>query len=221
MDRKRTISTEDYVKAIYKLQKEDGRVTTSALAEHLRLTDASATDMIKKLSSKGLVHYARYQGVALSARGRRMAMNIVRRHRLWEMYLLTFLGFSWDKVHDEADRLEHVTSDALEKQLDRALGSPKLDPHGDPIPTVDGRLDSTVHASLDEFNSGDRVRVLRVSDANPAILQHASRLGLRLNGHVYVKEKLAFDGSMRIKVGRKEQYISKQIANAIFVKPID
>ncbi len=216
----KNISTEDYVKAIYKLEGEGKRVTTSALAAQLQLADPSITDMVKKLSDKGLLNYAPYQGVGLTAKGRRMAMQIVRRHRLWEMFLVKFLGFSWDQVHDEAERLEHVTSDELEKHLDEVLGFPGADPHGDPIPTTDGDLDRTVYRALTDFEPGSAVRIHRVSDDNPEILQHAARIGLALNARLVVKEKKSFDGSMVVKVGSKEQFISRQVAQSIFVQPV-
>ena len=214
------VSTEDYLKAVLKLRGQGERVTTSALASHLDVADASVTDMVKKLSSKKLLRYRPYRGVELTDAGQRLAITMMRRHRLWEMFLTRFLAYTWDEVHDEAELLEHVTSEKMEHRIDQALGFPKLDPHGDPIPTAEGKLDATVNPSLDQFKDGDRVEVLRVSDANPAILQHASKLGLQLNTRVSVKQRLEFDGSMRVKIGTKEQYISRQVAEAIFVKPV-
>jgi DtxR family transcriptional regulator, Mn-dependent transcriptional regulator len=216
----RTINTEDYIKAIYKLTLDGERVTTSALATQLRVKDASITDMIKRLSDKGLIKYERYHGVTLSPRGRKMALGIVRRHRLWEMYLVTFLGFSWDKVHDEAERLEHVTSDDLEERLDAALGHPTTDPHGDPIPSAEGECELPDYTSLDEFAVGDVVTVQRVSDHDSAMLQHASKLGVELKKRITVKEKRAFDGSMIVKVGTRQQFISREMAEAIFVQEV-
>ena len=210
------ITTEDYVKAVYKLER-GGRVTTSALAAQLHLADASITDMVKKLSEQGLMNYERYQGVGLTARGKRMALKIVRRHRLWEMYLVKFLGFSWDKVHDEAERLEHMTSDELEQKLDNALGFPSVDPHGDPIPGADGELEQHNYTALTDCAPGDIVRVLRVSDENSQMLQHATTLGVELNKRIIVKEKRAFDGSMVVRVGSKEQFLSHHMARGIFV----
>lgn len=213
-----TISTEDYIKVIYKLESRGERATTSALAAQLGVADASITDMIKKLSEKGLVRYERYQGVHLTARGRRMALGILRRHRLWEMFLTQFLGYSWDKVHDEAERLEHVTSDELEHRIDEALGFPTVDPHGHPIPTKDGELAGTDDASLSACSVGDVVRISRVDDDNSELLHHAAALGLALNSKLTVKEKKTFDGSMLVKVGAKQHFISKQVADAIFVE---
>jgi DtxR family Mn-dependent transcriptional regulator len=134
------------------------------------------------------------------------------------MYLVKFLGFSWDQVHEEAERLEHVTSDEMEERLDRALGFPLVDPHGDPIPAVDGALVQTDYIALTEYASGDVVRVLRVSDDNPQILQHATRLGVGLKKKLTVMQKREFDGSMVVKVGGKGQFISKEVAGAIYVE---
>jgi DtxR family transcriptional regulator, Mn-dependent transcriptional regulator len=213
------VPTEDYIKAIYRLEREGEKVTTSALAGQLQLTDASITDMIKKLSEKGLVHYEPYRGVGLTARGKRAAMKIVRRHRLWEIYLVKFLGFSWDQVHEEAERLEHVTSDEMEQRLDSALGFPTTDPHGDPIPDAKGELAPPEYTALSEHSLGDVVKVLRVSDDDSRMLQHATKLGLTLMKKLTVREKREFDGSMVIRVGTKEHFISQQMARSIFVRP--
>lgn len=214
------ISTEDYIKAVYKLEGIDEKVTTSALAAQLNVADASITDMVKKLSDKGLVHYERYRGVELSAKGRKMALSILRRHRLWEMFLVQFLGYSWDRVHEEAERLEHVTSDALELALDKALGQPSIDPHGDEIPTMDGELRRRESTALAFHEAGDVVRVLRVSDDDSALLQHAASLGVALNSRITVKQKMDFDGSLMVKIGKKEHFISRQVADSIFVERI-
>jgi len=213
-----TTNTEDYIKSIYKLELRGEKATTSALAAQLDVADASITDMIKKLSEKGLVHYERYQGVTLTAKGKKMALSILRRHRLWEMFLVEHLGYSWDKVHDEAERLEHVTSDDLEHRLDEALGFPATDPHGDPIPTVNGQLLKTAYSSLSDHAAGEVVVVRRVSDGDPEILQHATSLGLGLNSKIVIKEKKNFDGSMVVKIGKKESFISQQVAGSIFVE---
>ena len=216
----KSISAEDYIKAIYKLEGKSEKATTSALAAQLEVADASITDMIKKLSEKGLLHYERYQGVELTAKGRKMALSILRRHRLWEMFLVKFLDFSWDKVHDEAERLEHVTSEDLERHLDMALGFPTMDPHGDPIPSKEGTVTGTDDSSLAECEVGNVVRISRVSDDNSEILLHASRMGLGLNSRLTIKEKKTFDGSLVVKVGGKQRFISKEVAQAIFVERV-
>ena len=211
-------SVEDYIKNIYKLHRDGERVTTSALAGHLGLSDASITDMVKKLSEKGYVRYERYRGVELTPAGRRVAMKIVRRHRLWEMFLVQFLGFSWDQIHEEAEVLEHVTSDELERALDKVLGFPVVDPHGDPIPTAGGHLLKCDDAALAECMPGDKVRINRVSDHDPQVLQYATKIGLGLNTRLVVKDRVNFDGSMIVKVGTKERFLSQQLARSIFVQ---
>ncbi len=214
------ISTEDYIKAVYKIEERGEKATTSVLAVQLDVADASITDMIKKLSEKGLLHYERYQGVALTAKGKKMALGILRRHRLWEMFLMQFLGYSWDKVHDEAERLEHVTSEELEGQLDKALGFPTADPHGHPIPSKNGAISGLESSALTECEVGDVVRISHVSDENSELLQHATQIGLGLNSKLTVREKKTFDGSMVVKIGTKQQFISQQVAEAIFVERI-
>lgn len=216
-----TISTEDYIKAVYKLEVKGERATTRALAEQLQVSDASITDMVKKLSERGLLRYQRYQGVELTSRGKTIALSILRRHRLWEMFLVQFLGYSWDKVHDEAERLEHVTSTELEHRLDKILGFPRVDPHGHPIPNKDGLVAGSDGTALSTYDVGDVVRVCRVSDENSALLQHATEIGLALNSTLVVKQKKSFDGSMVVQVGAKKQFISQQVADALFVEKVN
>lgn len=213
-------STEDYIKSIYKLQKEGKAVLTSELAKHLNIGDGSVTDMVKRLSIKKLLRHKPYRGVELTEEGKRLALKMLRRHRLWEMFLVKFLFYTWDEVHNEAERLEHVTSDEMEHRLDEALGYPKTDPHGDPIPTANGELRERIYTALRECHVGDKVEVLRVSDDDPALLQHAAKLGLALHAKIIIKEKLSFDGSMKVKIGTKHHFISCQLAEAIFVKAI-
>lgn len=216
----KNISTEDYVKAIYKIEAKAEKATTSALASELDVANASITDMVKRLSEKGLLRYEKYQGFELTAKGKKMALSILRRHRLWEMFLVEHLGFSWDKVHDEAERLEHVTSEELEHHLDKALGFPTIDPHGDPIPNKNGVIAGSPDSSLTRCTVGDVVRVARVSDESSALLQHASKIGLGLNSKFTIKERNEFDGSMMVKVGTKLQLITREVAEAIFVQHI-
>ena len=213
-------STEDYIKSIYKLQKDDDTVMTSTIARHLHISDGSVTDMMKRLSEKKLVRYTPYQGVDLTVAGRTLAIKMMRRHRLWEMYLVKFLDFSWDEVHDEAERLEHVTSEEMEQRLDKALGYPKVDPHGDPIPTTNGEIAHLHVSALAAMEEGDQVEIVRVSDDNAAMLQHATKLGLSLYTKAKVVEKRMFDGSMALTIGKKKCFVSKQLAEAIFVRHV-
>jgi DtxR family Mn-dependent transcriptional regulator len=211
-------STEDYIKTVYQLEPDRGRVSTTALASRLGVSNASITGMLKSLSRRGLVHYKRYEGVSLTPAGRRMALRILRRHRLWEMYLVRFLGYPWDRVHEEAERLEHVTSVELEDQLDRVLEYPESDPHGDPIPTAEGTIRRGREKSLAECSPGVHAVVKRVSDRNGEILKYASGLGLRLKTPLHVKERQKFDGSMTVRVGRKNHHVSRELAEAVFVE---
>ena len=211
-------NTEDYIKGIYKLQKGGQKVTTSALAKHLGIGDGSVTDMVKKLSQKKLIRYTPYRGVVLTDTGARLALKTVRRHRLWEMFLVQFLGYSWDEIHDEAERLEHSTSDEMERRLDRALGFPKVDPHGDPIPSVKGEVATIEYLSLADSEVGREGSIVRVSDDSPEVLRYMEKLGVVLNKKVKVVDKIQFDGSVIIKMGSHEISLSRQMAQGIFVE---
>lgn len=211
-------STEDYLKTICLLQHDKTRVSTSALALHLQVADPSITDMLKKLSRRGLVRYERYRGVELTHAGKRLALKIVRRHRLWEMFLVQFLGFSWDQIHQEAECLEHATSDLLEQKLDEALGFPAVDPHGDPIPKADGTVRDSTPTPLGESQPGSVVVVSRVSDADPQILKYMTDLGIRLRKKIRVWETIPFDGSLRVQIGTRERFLSAKLAQHIFVE---
>lgn len=213
-------STEDYIKSIYKLRKKGKAVATSELAKHLEIGDGSVTDMVKKLSAKKLIEYQPYRGVSLTELGKKLALKMVRRHRLWEMFLVKYLGYSWDEIHDEAERLEHVTSDEMEHRLDKLLGYPKVDPHGDPIPSSDGQIDDGDMESLSEFGPGDSVRIVRVSDADPEVLKHAAELGFELQTKLVVTKKLEFDGSMSVKVGARKCFVSSKLAQHIYVEEV-
>ncbi len=210
-------STEDYLKGIYKLQKNGKAVATSELARHLHIGDGSVTGMVKKLSARKLLRYTPYKGVSLTAAGRRVALQMIRRHRLWEMFLVRYLGYAWDEIHGEADRLEHAASEETIHRLDRMLGFPKADPHGDPIPDRHGEVADLREAPLTECNPGDTVRIVRVDDIHE-VLKHAAKLGLSINRLISVREKLSFDGSMVLKVGRREEFISHRIASSVFVR---
>ncbi len=212
-------STEDYIKTVYSLEGSGEPVSTSAVASQLHIASGSVSAMLKKLSQERLLHYKPYQGVRLTAAGRRMALRIVRRHRLWEVFLAERLGFPWDEVHDAAERLEHVTSNRLERKLDESLGFPTADPHGDPIPTVSGNMRSRASVPLASCSEGERVRIVRVSDRDPDLLRRAAKLGFALRARAVIKELMSFDGSMIVKVGPHDRFISRQMAEAIFVRP--
>lgn len=211
---------ENYLKNIYKLQSAEGKVTTSSLSERLQISAPSVTEMIKKLADEGSVTYTPYKGVELTDTGRKRALRIIRRHRLWELFLVEVLKFPWDEIDEEAERLEHITSEKLEQRLDEALGYPRRDPHGDAIPTIEGAVEDLNHSSLAEAKTGVTLVVARVSDSSPEILQYAAKMGIKLHRKIKVKERIEFDGSLRVEVGKKEQFISSKLANNIFVEAI-
>lgn len=214
-----TPTTEDYIKNIYSLQPDGGAVTTSALAEALQLADASVTIKMKNMATQRLVRYRRYRGVELTPGGKRMALKILRRHRLWEMYLVKFLGFSWDEIHHEAERLEHATSEALEQRLDALLGFPRFDPHGAPIPDAGGGV---VHASVRALavcEPGECLRVCSVRDESPPILKDVARLGLGPGSQVTVLEKEGPGGNMAVNIAGRRRQVRRGVADAIFVAP--
>lgn len=212
-------NVENYLKNIYSLQQSEQLVTTSSLSEKLQVSPASVSEMIKKLHDDGSVVYTPYKGVALTEAGRQRAIRIIRRHRLWEVFLVEVLKYGWDEIHEEAERLEHITSDKLEKRLDAALGYPTTDPHGDTIPTSDGVLQHPGFPALADMGEGTSVVVSRVSDESPDVLKYASRLGIALRQRIDVKERIAFDGSLRVEIGGQEHFISAKLAACIFVEP--
>jgi DtxR family Mn-dependent transcriptional regulator len=209
---------EDYLKAILKLGGDTGYVSTSSLARALGIGDGSVTDMIKKLAARDFIVHVPYKGVSLTPEGSKLALKMMRRHRLWEIFLTEHLGYGWDEVHDEAENLEHATSDELESRLSRMLGHPDTDPHGQPVPAPDGTMAATLDRPLSAFRPGDRVKITRVSDDNSAILQHATRIGLSLGTDITVRENREFDGSLVVAVGRDERFISREVAGSIFAK---
>jgi DtxR family Mn-dependent transcriptional regulator len=210
-------TTEDYVKRIYKLQRHGETVSTSALAASLSVADASVTGMVKKLSAKGLVRYQRYKGVELTASGLRVALKTLRRHRLWEMFLVQQLGFSWDKIHVEAERLEHATSDELEHRLDKLLGFPRVDPHGDPIPDAHGAVAGETAMPLTSCAEGDRVSIRRVSDASAGTLQHAAEMGLHPGCLLEVVGNRSDRDQVTIVNGPRRLVVSRKVAAAVYV----
>ncbi len=212
-------AAEDGLKAIFKLQSSDRRASTSALAAELRVTEPTVTAMIKRLARLGLLHYAPYHGVELTPAGERLALEIVRHHRLLELYLVEALGLTWDKVHAEADRLEHVMSDELEDRMDLVLGFPSRDPHGDPIPTKDGRLDQLPATSILDMEPGDRAAVASVPDGDPGLLQYLAGQGLVPGAEVVLLEKAPFGGPVILRVGEEGRAVGRDLAGAIRIGP--
>ncbi|MBI4418472.1 MAG: metal-dependent transcriptional regulator [Ignavibacteriales bacterium] len=209
---------ENYIKNIYKLQEQEKRVTTSLLSDKLQISQPSVTEMIKKLAEEGTVRYTPYKGVELTEGGKRKALAILRRHRLWELFLVEVLKYPWDEIDEEAERLEHIMSEKLERRIDEILGYPSRDPHGDLIPTREGFIENRNHVPLALLKPGEQATVARVSDENPEVLQYMSKLGIALGTTLRVNERIDFDGSLRIQIAAKEQFISSKLAQNIFVE---
>ncbi len=211
-------SEENYIKAIFHLQK-DGTVTTNELAAELQTKPASVTDMMKKLSAKKLVHYKAYHGFTLTNEGRKVALLIIRRHRLWEYFLAEKLKFSWDEVHAVAEDLEHVSSKKLIDKLDEYLGFPRTDPHGDPIPDSNGKIETSKQVCLLEIPLNKQGTVSHVSDQSSGMLELLSHKKIGIGTKLEVKKKFSYDNSLEIKIQQQTPItISEQLAKNIFVR---
>jgi DtxR family Mn-dependent transcriptional regulator len=210
---------ENYLKAIYKLSlSANGPVGTSALATEMGVQSATVTDMLKKLSARNKIKYKKYYGVELTIEGRLEAVWIIRKHRLWETFLVQKLGFNWGEVHEVAEQLEHVNSAQLVDRLDAFLDFPKVDPHGDPIPSKDGEVRSEPTTPLSELKVGEQGQIAAVKHDGKELLAYLERHGLVLGSTVKVLEVLEFDGSMRLNVEGKEEYVSEKISGNILVQ---
>lgn len=214
-----TFSEENYLKTIYHLTALfDSEVSTNAIAEKMETKASSVTDMLKKLADKSLIHYKKYQGVSLTPNGLLAAKMIVRKHRLWEVFLVEKLDFPWDEVHDIAEQLEHIQSDKLINRLDDFLGNPTEDPHGDPIPDVHGRMIKVEKQLLSDLAENQSGICVGVKDTSSEFLQYLDKQGIALASKIDVLAVERFDQSVRIKVGEKELTISHKIAGNLFVK---
>lgn len=211
-----TDSVQDYLKAIYLLGEEGIEVSTSAIADRLGVSPASVTAMVKKLADRGLLRHRRYRGVALTDKGRALALEVIRHHRLIESYLHEALGFTIDRLHAEAEILEHAISEELEDRIAETLGHPTHDPHGDPIPPKRGKHTEFPHASLEKFEGG-AARVERVSDRDPDALRYLERLGIVPGKTISVEEHAPFGGPIWIRVGRRRHALGRQLAGSIYV----
>ncbi|MCX2585389.1 MULTISPECIES: metal-dependent transcriptional regulator [unclassified Pedobacter] len=210
-----SFTEENYLKIIYHLAEKTGNVQTNAIAEQMQTKPASVTDMIKKLAEKGFVDYIKYQGVTLTEKGKNAAIEIVRKHRLWEVFLVDKLNFKWDEVHDVAEELEHIKSTALIERLDEFLGFPKSDPHGDPIPDKNGRFAITQFIKLIDLKVGDQGTITGVSQHSSAFLKHLEKLGLTLGKQIEISDVTDFDGSVEILIAGKQINISREVAKHI------
>lgn len=214
-----TVSVENYLKAIFQLDDGRGeRVTTKALATHLGISLPSVTGMLKGLAAARLVDYRRYQGVRLLAKGRRQALLVIRKHRLVETFLVRTLGYTWDEVHAEAELLEHAVSDELAGRIERLLGHPTHDPHGDPIPAADGTLRPSVARTLVDVEAGETVVIRRALEQSPQVLRYLRQQGLEPAARVQVLERLPFDGPLRLATTRGEALLTRQLAKSVLVE---
>jgi DtxR family transcriptional regulator, Mn-dependent transcriptional regulator len=212
-------AVQDYAKAIYALQtRAGGAVSTNDLADRMDVTAASASGMVRKLDDLGIVTHEPYRGVALTAAGERVALEVLRHHRLLELYLAQSLDVPWDRVHDEAEVLEHVLSEELEELIANKLGNPTHDPHGDPIPTRDGRIDEGETASLQELEPGDCGTFVRVSDSDPEMLRYLSDRGIAPGDGLEVIDKQPFDGPLFVRFGADVHALGGTLAHAMRVE---
>lgn len=214
-----TLSEEDYIKAIYHLGETGNKsVATNAIAEQMNTKPSSVTDMVKKLSEKSLVHYKRYQGVSLSEKGNIVALSIIRKHRLWEVFLVDKLNFSWDEVHEVAEQLEHIKSDALIDKLDAHLGYPKVDPHGDPIPNKDGTFKKSVKKLISELPVSSQGVCVGVNDSSVAFLKFLDKNKIALGDTFKILDREEFDGSVTLNTRAGNIRISQQIASNLYIE---
>lgn len=213
-----SFTEENYLKAIYHLsQGGEKPVLTNELAEAMQTKAASVTDMIKKLSAKSLVQHERYYGVKITTTGKQQALQIIRKHRLWETFLVKKLGFTWDEVHAVAEQLEHIQSPRLINQLDEFLGFPKTDPHGDPIPDQNGKLKQQVLIGLDQLGPGKRGTITTVKDTDAALLKFLEKIGAKPGKVIQVVRREAYDKSMEILIDKKKSFISVEVSRNILL----
>lgn len=210
---------ENYIKSIYKLSAGGTQaVSTNAIAELMQTKPASVSDMLRKLSAKNMIDYVKYRGVTLTPAGQSKALEIIRKHRLWEVFLVEKLRFNWDEVHEVAEQMEHIQSDLLIRRLDEYLGFPRFDPHGDPIPTENGELKEKNQVLASALQVNESAVVIGVKDTQPLFLQYLDKAGIFLGARIQVKDKAAFDKSLEINIeGRKDIRISYEVSNNIFV----
>ena len=214
-----TSAVQDYAKAIYALEERGGAaVSTNAIAERMGVTAASASSMVKRLDGMGLVSHIPYRGVLLTDAGTKVALEVLRHHRLLELYLAETLGVPWDRVHDEAEVLEHVLSEELEELIAAKLGDPTHDPHGDPIPTRDGRVPEATTIALHDLEAGSRGTFVRVSDADPAMLRYLAERGIAPGATLEVIERQPFDGPVFARFGADVHVIGGELARAMRVQ---
>lgn len=210
---------ENYIKTIFKLSGNGTEaVSTNAIADMLQTKPASVSDMLRKLSGKNIIHYVKYRGVSLTPAGKQYALQIIRKHRLWEVFLVNKLQFNWHEVHEVAEEMEHVRSELLIRRLDEYLGFPKFDPHGDPIPNEAGELQETNQLLASELNVNDAAVVIGVKDTQPLFLQYLDKIGIYIGANIKVTDKTDYDKSLEINLENKNFIrISSEVSRNIFV----
>ncbi len=212
-----TREREDYLKTVYHLQAAESPVRTTVLARAMGVEPASVTGAIKRLAELGLLEYEPYRGVTLTPDGERLALEVIRHHRLIELYLIEALGYEWDEVHDEAERLEHAVSPLFVERINRALGYPEIDPHGAPIPTQDGQIEPHTGSRLSELQAGDGGQVSEVDDSDPDLLRYLGELGIRPGTPITVLDVAPYGGPIRITVGTETHALGPDAAFHVFV----
>jgi len=215
-----SVSEENYIKAIYHLQDDKNLVSTNEIAGRMNTKASSVTDMLKKLADKNLAEYLPYKGTRLTQNGIDCATQIIRKHRLWEVFLVEKLNFSWDEIHEVAEQLEHIQSRKLINEMDKLLDYPKHDPHGDPIPDAQGNYEKTSKTALSQFKKGQKGILTGVLDTSTQFLKYLDKHHIELGTQIELIEQEPFDGSCLIKTTLKEIHISKSIADNLYLKTI-
>ncbi len=214
-----TVTEENYIKAIFHLSEAgDENISTSDISKAVSATSASVTDMLKKLKQKKIITYEKYYGVRLTQQGEKIAKSVIRKHRLWEVFLVEKLNYSWDRIHDIAEQLEHIQSDELIEKLEKFLGYPKFDPHGDPIPDARGNMKSQKQTLLNKLKKGYKGTVVGVKDSSSELLQYLNELDIYLGTVIEINDIIDFDGSFMVTINRKKKAsLSKLVTQNIFV----
>ena len=214
-------SEEDYLKAVYHLQKENNAVSTNAIANYLDMKASSVSDMLKKLSEKNYIHYQKYKGTSLTKKGKLIALKIIRKHRLWETFLVDKLGFGWAQVHLIAEQLEHINSEELIDKLDSFLKHPKYDPHGDPIPKKDGKIESLNQKLLVDLFDKEKGIITGVKKGTPSLLNYLDKNKIKLGDKIQVLEIIEFDRSFHVKINNNKIMLSEKICQNLLVETYD
>jgi DtxR family Mn-dependent transcriptional regulator len=214
-------SEEDYLKALYHLEMDFNSVSTNSIAEYLDMKPSSVTDMLKKLSEKKFINYQKYKGTSLTKKGKLIALSIIRKHRLWETFLVEKLGFGWDQVHTIAEQLEHIKSDELIENLDNFLGNPKYDPHGDPIPSKDGNIEKMNQKILVELKASQKGIITGVKKGTASLLNYLDKEKVKLGDSIKVIEILEFDGTYIVEINKRKLTFSEKICQNLLLETYD